>query len=145
MVVTQFEVTVLGGDSVFYNFISSGGLANGPRGFVPFPELLAEAEPNEYEPRASDHASAVKVTPWPGSNRAKPLARQGIAEPGQIIADEFLNCGNLVRRFRLPAAQRRRRLNQDRRALDQCRSRRAEKGQYSGDLLRRVRAQILQA
>ena len=46
MIVTQLEVTVLGGDSVFYNFISSGGLANGPRGFLPFPEMLAEAELN---------------------------------------------------------------------------------------------------
>lgn len=45
MTVTQFEVTVLAdGDSVAYNFISSGGLRNGPRGLVPFPEDLSEAD-----------------------------------------------------------------------------------------------------
>ena len=45
LTVTQLEVTVLaGGDSVAYNFISSGGLLNGPRGLVPFPEDLAEAD-----------------------------------------------------------------------------------------------------
>ena len=47
MTVTQLEVTVLtGGDSIAYSFISSGGLLNGPRGFVPFPQELAEADLN---------------------------------------------------------------------------------------------------
>jgi len=45
MTVTRLEVTVLeGGDSVLYQFISSAGLENGPRGLVPFPADLAEAD-----------------------------------------------------------------------------------------------------
>ncbi len=45
MTVTQLEVSVLpGGDSVFYQFISSAGLENGPRGFVDFPSEIAEAD-----------------------------------------------------------------------------------------------------
>ena len=45
MTVSQFTVTVEeGGDSVFYSFISSGGLTNGPRGLVEFPQILADAE-----------------------------------------------------------------------------------------------------
>lgn len=43
MVVARLEVTVLRGDSVFYSFVSSGGLASGPRGFVPMPDALRTA------------------------------------------------------------------------------------------------------
>ncbi|HUU86040.1 MAG TPA: hypothetical protein VM243_21290 [Phycisphaerae bacterium] len=47
MTVTQLTVTVQpGGDSLAYNFISSGGLRNGPRGLVPFPQDLADADLN---------------------------------------------------------------------------------------------------
>ncbi len=45
MTVSQFTVTVEeGGDSLFYSFISSGGLSNGPRGLVEFPPILVDAE-----------------------------------------------------------------------------------------------------
>lgn len=44
MTVTQLTITVEdGGDSVFYSFISSFALGNGPRGLVPFPPPLANA------------------------------------------------------------------------------------------------------
>ncbi|MCH7812475.1 MAG: alpha/beta fold hydrolase, partial [Planctomycetes bacterium] len=46
MTVNQLEVTVLSGDSVAFSMISSGGLANGPRGLVPFPADIAEADLN---------------------------------------------------------------------------------------------------
>jgi len=45
MTLTRLTVTVEeGGDSVFYTFISSGGLTNGARGLLPFSPILAQAE-----------------------------------------------------------------------------------------------------
>ncbi len=42
MTVTHLTITVKeGGDSVFYSFVSSEGLDNGPRGLVPLPPILA--------------------------------------------------------------------------------------------------------